>query len=133
MSECVICRLVAREIPAWIVHEEGDVISFLPLEVEVYGHTVLAPKRHYTDLYSAPDDVVGRMMSVARTLALHFRSSIGAGGINLLHASGACAQQSVPHFHIHLIPRFESDGLDLWPRLPPCAHDKDELLQKLRF
>lgn len=133
MSECVICRLVAHQIPAWIVHEEADVICFLPLEVEVYGHIVLAPRLHFADLYQAPVDVVGRVMSVAQTLALHFRDSTGASGVNLLHASGAAAQQSVPHFYIHLILRFEGDDLDLWPRLPSCQHDKDEMLQRLRF
>lgn len=51
--------------------------------------------------------------------------------MNLLHASGVSAQQSVPHLHIHLIPRFDDDGLDAWPKFPALQYDKDELLEKL--
>ncbi|MCK4682067.1 HIT domain-containing protein, partial [Candidatus Bipolaricaulota bacterium] len=66
-----------------------------------------------------------------KKLAIHYNDRIGSSGVNVLHASGVSAQQSVPHLHIHLIPRFDDDGLDTWPNLPVLQVDKDELLEKL--
>lgn len=133
MDDCVICKLVNKELPSWVIYEDEDVICFLPLELEAFGHTVIAPKAHHVDLFSVPSDILGNMFAVIQKMALHYRKAIGATGINLLHTSGVSAQQSVPHLHIHLIPRFENDGLDAWPNFPETQHNKDELLEKLRL
>jgi histidine triad (HIT) family protein len=131
MKDCVICNLVSGSIPSWIVHRDSQVVCFLPKEPEAYGHTVIAPIDHYPDIYSGSEDSMGALMAAARKLALHYRERIGASGINLLHASGASAQQSVGHMHLHLIPRFEADGIDAWPALPGTDVGKDELLAAL--
>jgi histidine triad (HIT) family protein len=106
---------------------------FLPLEVEAFGHTVIAPKAHYADLFNLPVEVLACVLAVIQKVALRYQTAIGATGINLLHASGVASQQSVPHLHFHLIPRFEDDGLDAWPKFPGTQHGKDELLKKLRL
>lgn len=133
MNSCPICDLVAESIPSWIVYRDSEVICFLPKEVEAYGHTVIAPIRHIPDIYAASNESLGMLMTVARRLALHYRECIGASGVNLLHASGASAQQSVAHLHIHLIPRFDDDGLDAWPAFPGTSAGKDELLRRLKL
>jgi len=128
----LICQLVAHEIPSWVIYEDSVAICFLPLEVEAYGHTLIAPKSHYTDVFTAPAEILCGLMTMTQRLSLHFKS-LGASGINLLHASGVAAQQSVFHLHFHLIPRFDNDGLNAWPQLPARQYDKDELLQRLRL
>ena len=133
LNDCVFCRLAKGELPAWVVFENEHVICFLPQEVEAYGHTIIAPKAHHSDLFSTPADVLGQVLAVAQKVAMHYRQAIGAAGVNLLHASGAAAQQSVPHLHIHLIPRFENDGLHAWPVLPGTQASRDELLQRLHL
>ena len=133
MNDCVICQLVDKELPSWVIYEDENVICFLPLEVEAFGHTVIAPKPHYADLFSVPTEILTSILAIVQKIALHYQTAIGAAGINLLHASGSTAQQSVPHLHIHLIPRFENDGLDAWPNFPKTQYDKDELLKKLRL
>ena len=133
MSEtCVICDLTAGDIPRWVVHETETVICFLPLEVNAYGHTVIAPKKHYADLYDIPDALLQELAVTAKRLAKHYKQVLGATGVNLLHASGADAGQSVLHFHLHLLPRFAGDGLNAWPELSAVPTDKDELLTLLR-
>ena len=132
-SDCVICQIVARKIPSWIVYEDSHTIGFLPLEVEVYGHTIIAPKTHYADIFEAATPVLCELTATAQCLAQHFKKCIGASGVNLLHASGGAAQQSVPHLHIHLLPRFDGDGLNAWPQFPSHDYDKDALLQKLKL
>ncbi len=133
MIDCPICQISAGTIPAWIVYRDPEVVCFLPKEIEVYGHTVIAPIQHCQDIYAAESNSLGAMMGAARMLARHYREQIGASGVNLLHASGASAQQTVNHIHIHLIPRFDGDGVDAWPSFSGANVDKDELLTKLKF
>ena len=133
MNDCAICELVEGQRPSWVVYDDENVICFLPLQVEAFGHTIIAPKAHQADLFSAPAETLSRVLVTVQKLALPYQSAIGATGINLLHASGVAAGQSVPHLHFHLIPRFENDGLDLWPKLPETQDDKEELLEKLRL
>jgi histidine triad (HIT) family protein len=132
MNKCVICDIVAGKISSWIVYQHADVICFLPKTLEAYGHTLIAPKAHYPDVYSIPAALLGVVITTAQSLAIHYYHRIGSSGMNLLHASGVSAQQSVFHLHFHLIPRFNSDGLDMWPKLPSAQYDKDELLERLR-
>ncbi len=131
-NACVICDLAAGHIPRWVVYETENVICFLPLELNAYGHTVIAPKKHFADLYDIPEELLQELAGTAKRLAEHYKQVLGATGINLLHASGADAGQSVPHFHLHLLPRFAGDGLNAWPKLPAVPDDKDELLARLQ-
>ena len=133
MNDCVICQLVNKAIPSWVIHEDEEVICFLPLEIEAFGHTIVAPKTHCPDLFSLSPETLSCVLVALQKVALHYRAAIGCTGVNLLHASGSAAQQSVPHFHVHLIPRFDEDGLDAWPHFPKAQCDKDELRDKLRF
>ncbi len=130
---CVICDLAVGRIPRWVVHETESVICFLPLELNTYGHTVIAPKAHFADLFALPEELLHELAGTAKRLAEHGKQVLGATGVNLLHASGADAGQSVPHFHLHLLPRFGGDGLNAWPELPAVTVDRDALLARLRL
>ena len=133
MEGCPICDIVSGSIPSWIVYRDSEVVCFLPKEVEAYGHTVVAPIQHIADICAASDGSLGRLMAGTRRLAFHYRERIGATGVNILHASGGSAQQSVAHLHFHLIPRFDGDGLDAWPKFPGTSVGKDELLNRLKL
>jgi histidine triad (HIT) family protein len=134
MTSCVISQIVQNQIPAWIIYQDAQIICFLPKEIEVYGHTILAPKAHYSNVFTTPVCLWEQLMGVFRKLALHYWDCIGSTGVNLLHASGLSAQQSVPHLHVHLIPRFDNDALDAWPHFPSGKlYDKDELLKALQW
>ena len=133
MDDCIFCSIIDRKSPAWIIYEDEEVICFLPTKPEVYGHTVIASKPHFVDIDDAPASVLESVMTAAKRLAAHYKAQIGSTGINLFHASGPSAQQSVVHFHIHLIPRFESDGVNAWPEFPASTFDKDEMLKILKL
>ena len=133
MNDCIICKLVRNELPSRVVYEDENFVCFLPLEVEAFGHTIIAPKPHYADLFSVSAECLNDLFAVIQKVALHYQTALGATGINLLHACGVSAQQSVPHLHFHLIPRFDEDGLDAWPMFPKTQQDKDELLKMLRL
>ena len=133
MENCIFCKIINKEVPADIIYEDDNVICFLPKDIEIYGHTLVVPKKHYADLYDIPSDVLSELIKVAQKLTLEYKKKIGATGMNLLHSSGAEAHQSVFHFHIHLFPRFENDGLNTWPRLEKIEVDRKELWKKLRI
>ncbi len=132
MNNCIFCQIVDKKAPAKIIYENENVICFLTKKVEVYGHTLIVPKKHYVDLYDIPVDILCELIKVAQKLTHEYKQKIGATGMNLLHANGKDGQQSVFHFHFHLFPRFKNDGLDTWPNLVKIKVDIDELWNKLR-
>lgn len=132
MVQCIFCDIVNNRIPNWIIYQNKEVVCFLPLSPSTYGHTIITPKQHIEDIYSAPEIILKEMIVVSKKLTIHYRNQIAASGINILHASGISAQQSVPHFHLHLIPRFDNDGLNAWPNFPAHSFDKDKIMAKLR-
>ena len=133
MENCKFCKIIKGEIPWWIVYEEKNIVAIIPKEVEVYGHTLVIPREHYADLYDIPTNILADISRVSKMLALAYKEKINATGMNLMHASGVDGQQSVYHFHMHLLPRFKDDGLDTRPTLPKITIDKDELLKKIQI
>jgi histidine triad (HIT) family protein len=112
-SNCVICRIEQGKEPAEIVGETEKAIAFAPLEPTAAGHTVVAPRAHAADIRSISSDDLGAVMELAKHRAESLMEG-DAAGVNILHASGRAAQQSVFHFHVHVVPRKDGDGLDLW-------------------
>ncbi len=116
MAECVFCSIARMEQPALLIFESEEFMAFPPLVKASEGHTLLIPRVHYADIYDIDPETFERLAGVALSLSRQLTRTNGATGINLLHASGADAQQSVFHFHLHLVPRYQNDGLDLWLR-----------------
>jgi len=131
MKNCIFCKIIKGKEHARIIYEDKDVICFLPKTIQVYGHTLIVPKKHYKDLYDIPENLLSKLAVTAKKLVIAYKKKIGATGANLFHTNGKDDQQSV--FHFHLLPRFKNDGLDTWPKLPKIKVDKDELLKKLKI
>jgi len=130
---CIFCDIVDQPAKALIIHEDARTIAFLPLHPQIAGHTLVVPKPHHADIYSIPVELLAAVMSSCQTLALHWQKRVGATGINILHASGADADQSVFHFHFHLFPRFPDDALDPWPVLPRPTQTREEMHRAFRL
>lgn len=117
MDSCVFCKIIkGEEGNTTIVFENDTIIAIKPLSEIKPGHTLVIPKQHYVDLFDIPEGVLKNLISVSQQLAKSLKDKYKSTGINLLHASGKDAGQSVFHFHIHVVPRFVNDGLDLWPK-----------------
>jgi len=133
MENCVFCKIARKQIPSRVIYETDEIICFLPDKIEVYGHTLIAPKEHFADLYDIPESLLEKLIGVSKKLAIAYKEKIGATGVNLIHASGKDGEQSGFHFHFHFLPRFKEDGLKTWPILPKINVDADELLNKLKL
>lgn len=104
----------SRKLPAIQVYDDAHTLAFQPKVAVARGHTVLIPRRHCADLFDIDEDALRYLAVATKRLAAQLIGEHGATGLNVLHASGRDAQQSVFHLHLHLIPRYPQDGLDLW-------------------
>jgi histidine triad (HIT) family protein len=123
--DCLFCKIVAGELPATIVAEDERTVSFMDINPATRGHALVIPRAHARDLLEvAPDDLAACALAAQR-LARRQVEVLAPAGINLLNSCGAAAWQTVFHFHVHVIPRYEDDPL----RLPwvPGPGDMDEI------
>lgn len=112
--QCIFCDIVHKKSSASVVFEDDDFLAFLPIKPVSKGHTLLIPKVHVESLFDIDDETLTKLVVLSKKLATELVKKHSATGLNILHASGKDAQQSVPHFHMHLVPRYPNDGLDLW-------------------
>lgn len=91
--------------------------AFAPLTPLAPGHTLVVPTAHVADIFDAAPDVMAASMSLVRRVADAMRSELRAEGVNILNASGPGSEQSVPHLHFHVVPRWRDDGFSTWPAL----------------
>ncbi|WP_328887681.1 HIT family protein [Streptomyces sp. NBC_00316] len=112
--DCVFCTLIREDSARWVFR--GPVVcAFAPLDALAPGHTLVIPRAHHADLFGTPADVLAETMTQVQRIAEAMRSVLGAGGVNILSASGPGSQQSVPHLHVHVVPRRPGDGFSTWP------------------
>ncbi|OHA34616.1 MAG: hypothetical protein A3A22_02055 [Candidatus Taylorbacteria bacterium RIFCSPLOWO2_01_FULL_45_34b] len=112
--QCVFCDIVNKKSPTSVIFENDDFLAFSPIKQISKGHTLLISKEHTENLFDINDEALAKIAVLSKKLAAELVKKHSATGVNILHASGKDAQQSVPHFHIHLVPRYPNDGLDLW-------------------
>jgi histidine triad (HIT) family protein len=117
MSEgCILCAIVAGTTPAERVYEEGPVVTVMDINPATTGHVIVIPKSHSSDLWHISTEDAQRVMAASVQVARMIRDALRPDGINLVHATGPAAWQTVFHFHMHLVPRYEGDGLvPPWP------------------
>lgn len=132
MENCVFCKIVREEIPAKKIHENKDVLAFLDINPIAKGHILLIPKKHFESIFDIDESYLKEIISVAKEISASLKNKLGADGVNILHASGKEAQQSVFHFHIHLVPRYKNDKLDTWPKSNYRELNFDEITRKIR-
>ena len=133
MDNCVFCRILKNEISSRKVYETELVIVLLAKEMEVIWHSLILPKKHYKDITDIPKETLTELLEVTKKMIPQYEEKLWSTGMNIIAATWEAAQQSVPHFHFHLLPRFKDDGLDTRPVLNPVEVDKDIMLKRLRW
>lgn len=131
-NDCAFCKIISGQQNARVVYRNDDAIAFFPLEMNAKGHIIIAPTKHFTDLFNISESGLSSLMKTVSFLSKHCRHQLKANGVNIIHASGKAAQQSVFHFHFHLLPRFNDDKLNAWPELQKWSGELDELLVTMK-
>jgi histidine triad (HIT) family protein len=124
-EDCLFCKIAAGEVPAKVVDSDERTVSFMDINPATRGHALVIPRRHARDVLEVDSEDLAACMEAARRLAGRARDRLGADGVNLLNSCGQAAWQTIFHFHVHVIPRYEDDPL----RLPwkPAPGDEDEI------
>ena len=129
--DCVFCKIVNSDIPSMKVYEDEHALVFMDIAKDVDGHMVAIPKKHVKCILDCDAETLRCLMTTVKKIANHCVENCGYDGVNLLNASDESAGQSVPHFHIHIIPRKHGDGIDAWPKFDGAKCEIEELFQKL--
>lgn len=124
-ENCIFCKIANGEIPSKAIYEDGDFKVILDLGPATKGHALILPKEHAANLYELPDETAAKAMILAKKLGKQMTEHLKADGLNLVQNNGEAAGQTVRHFHLHLIPRYQNDGQHiLWN---PGEATQDEL------
>ena len=118
MEKCVFCRIADRTVSSKVVKENNDFIAIVPKEIEVDGHLIVFPKCHYESMQDIDPEVLKELTHFVQEICKWLKRNYGYLGFNILHASGEAAQQSIFHFHYHILPRKSKSEFNAWPTLP---------------
>jgi len=119
MADCVFCLIRDGKIPSAKVYDDQRTLAFMDINPLSRGHCLVVPKAHAATLYEAEAEDLKAAIAAAKKVAGAIRKALNPDGLNLLQANGAAAFQSVPHFHLHLIPRWTNDGKGFdWKEVP---------------
>jgi histidine triad (HIT) family protein len=130
---CVFCRIMKKEIPASVVHEDEHSLAFMDLGQVNPGHVLVALKAHAENIYALDDAQAEGLFRAAARVARAIRAAFDPPGLSVYQANGKPAGQTVFHLHIHLVPRHDGDGMALsWPVKNPPREKLEEAAEKIR-
>lgn len=109
MKNCIFCKIVQKDIPGKIIYEDDVCLAFLDLSQTTDGHTLVIPKKHYKNILEVNDETLTHLIVVTKKLANKIVKNLNANGVNILTNANEIAGQTVMHFHIHIIPRYNQD------------------------
>ena len=132
MEDCIFCKIVKGEIPCQKVYENDKIFAFLDIMPVNKGHTLIIPKEHYPALLDLPDDVLAEIAKAAKKVSKAVVRATGADGFNIGQNNGEAAGQAVFHFHMHIIPRFNNDGLKAWPHQKLPEEDMKQIQEDIK-
>lgn len=131
-NNCIFCKLANGEIPASTLYEDEDFRVILDVNPASKGHALIIPKEHYANLYELEDSLAGKAMILAKKMITKLTDVLECDGYNLVQNNGECAGQTVFHFHLHLIPRYEDDGVGIgWKLNELTETDREDILSKI--
>ncbi len=125
MSDCIFCKIASGEIPSKTLYEDEKFRVILDLGPATRGHALILPKTHAADLFELPDETAAEVLVLAKKMGITLKEKLKCDGLNLVQNNGAVAGQTVNHFHLHMIPRYQGDGQKIgWT---PKKTDPEEL------
>ena len=132
-ENCIFCKIAAGDIPSATIYEDDDFRVILDIEPASKGHALILPKEHYANLYELPEELAAKALVVAKKVISKMTDIVGCDGYNVLQNNGETAGQTVFHFHMHLIPRYEKDDVTIsWKQGTITEELKEESVSKMR-
>ena len=131
-DDCIFCKIAAGDIPSATIYEDDDFRVILDIEPASKGHALILPKEHFANLYELSDEVAAKALVVAKKVIAKMTDIVECDGYNVVQNNGEAAGQTVFHFHIHLIPRYKEDQVNIsWKQGKLTEEVKTEILSKM--
>ena len=132
MRTVFFCKIAAGEIPSATIYEDADFRVILDIEPASKGHALILPKEHYANLYELPEELASKVLVVAKKVVTAMTEVLGCDGYNVLQNNGEVAGQTVFHFHMHLVPRYKDDQVNIkWKPGTLKEEWKEEILANM--
>ena len=112
-DDCIFCKLANGVFPTNSIYEDDDFNAILDASPANRGHALILPKQHFDNLHTADDEVLAKVMPLAKKIAAAIKQVTGCDGVNIIQNNGPAAGQTVFHLHVHIIPRFDDDKFKL--------------------
>ena len=136
MENCVFCEIVNGTLPSLKVYEDDYTLAFMDIAKDVDGHILVIPKKHCKNILDCDYDTLNATINTVKLVSNHLVDNCGYDGVDILNANDESAGQTVPHFHIHIIPRRYNDGLGKkgeWPQFNGAKYEIEFIHQKIRI
>lgn len=131
-DNCIFCKLANGVFPTNKIYEDNDFAVILDASPANYGHSLIIPKKHFADIFDIDEETAAKVIPLAGKIAKALKDELGCDGVNIVQNNGTAAGQTVFHFHVHVIPRYDNDGCNIgWPQKTPDAADQQALAEKL--
>jgi histidine triad (HIT) family protein len=132
-EDCIFCKIANGEIPSATIFENEEFRVVLDVGPATKGHALILTKNHYDNIFEIDEQTAGRLFSLASVVAKAMKKTLNCDGMNVLQNNGTIAGQTVFHFHLHLIPRYEGDQVQItWPQGEITEEEKDQLVQLIK-
>ncbi|MBE7075703.1 MAG: ribonuclease HI [Clostridiales bacterium] len=133
MKDCIFCKIINGEMPCYKIYEDDFCLAFLDISNDIFGHTLVIPKKHYESVMTCDNTTLARVAETCKKVGNHYVKECGFDGYNILNASGKAAEQSVFHLHFHILPRKNDDGYKTFPHLLGSGAELVDVCEKLKF
>jgi len=132
--DCIFCKIIAGEIPAVKVLDEELVIAFMDINPSSKGHMLVVPKRHAENIFQISEGDLATLIKAVKKCAGAAKDALRAEGVTILQLNGKASDQIVPHLHVHVIPRWENDGLSVstWEMKPGDMEEINDIARKVK-
>jgi len=132
MSDCIFCKIAQGEIPSKTLYEDEKFRVILDLGPATRGHALILPREHAADIYELPDETAAAAFVLAKKMAGIMKEKLKCDGLNIIQNNGETAGQTVKHFHIHVIPRYEDDGQQIgWVPGEPAQEELEAVRREI--
>ncbi|MDR3283813.1 MAG: HIT family protein [Treponema sp.] len=132
-TDCIFCKILAGEIPSYKIYENDHVYAFLDVAEDADGHTLVIPKKHCRNVLDAEPEELSKTLAGVQAVARHYVKDCGYDGASVVTFAEPCAGQSVFHWHFHVYPRKNGDGLFVFPKFKKCTRSLSAIQKLLQF
>ena len=131
-ENCIFCKILTGVIPSTAVYEDDDFKAILDVNPAARGHVIILPKNHAANIYELPDEDASKIMIVAKKIATAIEKAYHCDGVNILQNNGEAAGQTVFHLHVHVIPRFKGDTVNIGWKQGDMPEDLDAICKEIQ-